>query len=253
MASLLDTSMDGRDEQSTPRLEHDPVIAGRRIDKSYGTGESAVRVLRLVDIVIGAGEMVAIMGPSGSGKSTLLGILSGLDTPSSGQVILNGRDITRLSESSLARVRNESVGFIFQTFNLIAPLTAQENVELPIQLNSHSRVNAGKRAKELLTQVGLEQRSGHRPSQLSGGEQQRVAIARALANEPAIIFADEPTGNLDSANGETVMAMLRDLNSNLGVTVVIVTHDPRVAGQCHRIVHLLDGAVEHVQAVTSRR
>jgi putative ABC transport system ATP-binding protein len=229
--------------------EYDPVIKGRRIEKEYGTGESVVRVLKSIDISIGAGEMVAIMGPSGSGKSTLLGILSGLDTPTAGQVVLNGRDITKLNEAALATVRNESVGFIFQTFNLIAPLTAQENVELPVQFNSHSKLNSGRRAKELLNQVGLSERAGHRPSQLSGGEQQRVAIARALANRPPIIFADEPTGNLDSANGETIMTMLRDLNSDLGVTVVIVTHDPRVAGQCHRIVHLLDGEVEHVQAV----
>jgi putative ABC transport system ATP-binding protein len=230
--------------------EHDPVISGRRIDKQYGTGESAVRVLKSIDISIGAGEMVGIMGPSGSGKSTLLGILSGLDTPTAGQVVLNGRDITRLNEAAPATVRNESVGFIFQTFNLIAPLTAQENVELPVQLNSHAKVNPSRRANELLNQVGLADRASHRPSQLSGGEQQRVAIARALANQPPIIFA---TGNLDSANGETVMTMLRDLNSDLGVTIVIVTHDPRIAGQCHRIVHLLDGEVEHVQAVDSRQ
>jgi putative ABC transport system ATP-binding protein len=245
--------MESGDGRAMGAQQNAPVISARRIDKQYGAGEATVRVLKSIDISIRAGEMVAIMGPSGSGKSTLLGILSGLDTPTAGEVVLNGRDITSLKEAALATVRNQSVGFIFQTFNLIAPLTAQENVELPVQLNPRSKLNPARRAKELLNQVGLAERAGHRPSQLSGGEQQRVAIARALANQPPIIFADEPTGNLDSVNGEAVMAMLRDLNAQLGVTIVIVTHDPRVAAQCHRIIHLLDGEVEHVQAARGCR
>ena len=220
-----------------------PAVVGRNIEKQYGAGESSVPVLTDVDVSIGSGEIVAVMGPSGSGKSTLLGILSGLDSPTRGEVILDGRNITKLGESTLAQIRNQSVGFIFQTFNLIAPLTAQENVELPVQLNSRSGVSAPKRARQLLDKVGLSHRAGHRPAQLSGGEQQRVAIARALANSPAIIFADEPTGNLDSANGTLVMNMLQDLNRELGLTLVIVTHDPRVAAQCHRIIHLLDGRI----------
>jgi putative ABC transport system ATP-binding protein len=195
--------------------------------------------------------MLAIMGPSGSGKSTLLGALSGLDTVTGGQIIIDGTDITRLGENALASVRNRSIGFVFQTFNLVGTLSAQENVELPILLNKHSKVNASKRARELLDLVGLSHRRKNRPGQLSGGEQQRVAIARALANDPEIIFGDEPTGSLDSFNGEAVMHLLTDLQRSTGKTLILVTHDPRIAERCDRTVHMRDGRLEAHPAAQS--
>jgi putative ABC transport system ATP-binding protein len=220
-----------------------PVIEARQITKEYVEGDVTILVLAGVDLQVRQGEMLAIMGPSGSGKSTLLGILSGLDTATSGQIIINGKDITHLGESALAAVRNREIGFVFQTFNLVDTLSAAENVELPVQLNPHARFSPQKRARELLQQVGLEERRKHRPTQMSGGEQQRVAIARALANDPSVIFADEPTGNLDSANGQAVMQLLTELNQTTGKTLVIVTHDPNVAARCHRTVFMLDGRI----------
>jgi putative ABC transport system ATP-binding protein len=217
------------------------VIEVRDVVKTYGEGESSVQVLRGVDLAVSKGEMLAIMGPSGSGKSTLLGCMSGLDTVTSGRVSINGTDITRLSENALASVRNRNIGFVFQTFNLISTLSAQENVELPILLDGRSRVNPSKRAKELLDLVGLSHRRKHRPGQMSGGEQQRVAIARALANDPEILFGDEPTGNLDSANGEAVMRLLAELKHDTGKTLILVTHDPRIAERCDRAVYMQDG------------
>jgi putative ABC transport system ATP-binding protein len=217
------------------------VIEVRDVVKTYGEGESSVQVLRGVDLAVSKGEMLAIMGPSGSGKSTLLGCMSGLDTVTSGRVSINGTDITRLSENALASVRNRNIGFVFQTFNLISTLSAQENVELPILLDGRSRVNPSKRAKELLDLVGLSHRRKHRPGQMSGGEQQRVAIARALANDPEILFGDEPSGNLDSANGEAVMRLLAELKHDTGKTLILVTHDPRIAERCDRAVYMQDG------------
>lgn len=209
--------------------------------KSYGDGENLTQVLKGIDLTIERGEMVAIMGPSGSGKSTLLGCLSGLDTVTGGRVLINGTDITNLNENALASVRNRNIGFVFQTFNLIGTLTAQENVELPILLNGQSKVDPAKRARELLDLVGLAHRRKHRPAQMSGGEQQRVAVARALANDPEVIFGDEPTGNLDSRNGEAVMALLTDLKQRTGKTLILVTHDPKIAARCDRTVHIQDG------------
>src|SRR5947209_952926 len=228
------------------QIENDVATAARAIDvqhvtKEFGEGESRVQVLRGVDLAIAKGEMLAIMGPSGSGKSTLLGCISGLDSVTDGTVIINGTDITRLSENALASVRNRNIGFVFQTFNLISTLTAQENVELPIMLDGHARFDPSKRARELLDLVGLSHRLGHKPSQMSGGEQQRVAIARALANDPEVIFGDEPTGNLDSVNGEAVMKLLTELKQRTGKTMVLVTHDPRIAQQCDRAVYMQDG------------
>jgi putative ABC transport system ATP-binding protein len=211
--------------------------------KEYGDGESRVQVLRGVDLTIAKGEVLAIMGPSGSGKSTLLGCMSGLDTVTDGAVIINGTDITRLGENALASVRNRNIGFVFQTFNLISTLSAQENVELPIMLDGHARFDPARRARELLEMVGLSHRLRHRPTQLSGGEQQRVAIARALANDPEIILGDEPTGNLDSANGAAIMHLLTDLKQQTGKTLILVTHDPGIAAHCDRTVTMQDGMV----------
>jgi putative ABC transport system ATP-binding protein len=194
-----------------------------------------------VDLDVPKGQMLAIMGPSGSGKSTLLACISALDSVSTGRVVINGTDVTRLGENSLASVRNRHIGFVFQTFNLIGTLTAQENVELPVLLDAHGRFNPTKRARELLESVGLSHRRKHRPGQLSGGEQQRVAIARALANDPEVLFADEPTGNLDSTNGEAIMHLLIDLKERTGKTLILVTHDPDIAARCDRIIHMQDG------------
>ena len=190
---------------------------------------------------IGRGEIVAIVGPSGSGKTTLLGLIGGLDVPTAGRVVINGIDITHLSENKLATIRNRQIGFVFQSFNLIPTLTAVENVALPMQFGRGR--DPMRRAASCWTAVGLQDRMDHKPPQLSGGEQQRVAIARALANDPAIILADEPTGNLDSANGERIMQQLLDLRGDLGKTVVLVTHDPVVAKRADRTIHLRDGLV----------
>jgi putative ABC transport system ATP-binding protein len=228
----------------TPELDIVPgtgAIEARGVTKSYGDGENLTQVLKGIDLVIKRGEMLAIMGPSGSGKSTLLGCLSGLDTVTSGRVIINGTDITNLGENALASVRNRNIGFVFQTFNLISTLTAQENVELPVLLNGRSKVDPSKRARELLELVGLTHRRKHRPTQMSGGEQQRVAVARALANDPEVIFGDEPTGNLDSKNGEAVMRLLTDLKQQTGKTLILVTHDPNIAARCDRTVNIQDG------------
>jgi putative ABC transport system ATP-binding protein len=216
-------------------------IEAQGVTKEFGDGDSRIQVLQGVDLTVPRGEMLAIMGPSGSGKSTLLGALSGLDTVTDGRVIVNGTDITHLSENALAAVRNRNIGFVFQTFNLISTLSAQENVELPIMLDGHARFNPARRACELLDLVGLSHRRKHRPGQMSGGEQQRVAIARALANDPEVIFADEPTGNLDSFNGEAVMKLLTDLKEQTGKTLILVTHDPRIAAHCDRTVTMQDG------------
>lgn len=210
------------------------------ITKEYGEGEGSIQILKGIDLEVGRGEMLAIMGPSGSGKSTLLGCLSGLDAVTDGQVVINGVDVTGMSENALATVRNQNIGFIFQTFNLVNTLSAQENVELPILLGKSSR-NASRRARELLDLVGLSHRRSHRPTQLSGGEQQRVAIARALANDPEVVFGDEPTGNLDSYNGEAVMHLLTELRESTGKTLILVTHDSRIADRCDRTVVMKDG------------
>jgi putative ABC transport system ATP-binding protein len=221
-------------------------IEARGVTKEYGEGDARVQVLKGVDLAVTRGEMLAIMGPSGSGKSTLLGALSGLDTVTAGQVVIDGVDITRLSENALAAVRNRNIGFVFQTFNLIGTLSAQENVELPLLLDGKARFHPSRRARELLDLVGLSHRRKHRPGQMSGGEQQRVAIARALANDPEVLFGDEPTGNLDSFNGEAVMALLTELKERTGKTLILVTHDARIAGRCDRTVTMHDGQlVDH--------
>ncbi len=200
-----------------------------------------VEILRGIDLVIPAGQFVAIIGASGSGKSTLLGLLAGLDSPSEGEIILDGTPIQSLEEAALARIRGRKLGFVFQSYQLIPTLTALENVLLPFELNASG--DGLERARALLCQVGLEQRMDHYPVQLSGGEQQRVALARAFVVDPPIVMADEPTGNLDSVNGQRVLELLLDRSRNAGATLVLVTHDPQVAALAHRRITLRDGVV----------
>ena len=206
-------------------------------------GSEVIEILRGIDLRIATGEFVALVGPSGSGKSTLLGVLAGLDRPSAGRVLVDGIDITDLPESRLAAVRNAKIGMVFQTFNLIPTLTAQENVEVPLYVGDHPGSPAA-RAREVLDLVGLSHRTGHRPSQLSGGEQQRVAIARALATRPAIVIADEPTGNLDAGNGERILELIADLRRRLGTTFLIATHDRDIATRAERVLTIVDGRLD---------
>jgi putative ABC transport system ATP-binding protein len=208
--------------------------------KLYELGATPVRALRGLNLEIRAGEFLAIMGPSGSGKSTLMHLLGGLDLPSDGTVRLGDREISNLSEDELAEWRGQQIGFVFQTFNLVPTLTAIENVELPIAFQGIPRAARRERARALLSQVGLEERMHHNPAQLSGGEQQRVAIARALANDPQIILADEPTGNLDTETGHQILQLLKKLNE-AGKTIVLVTHNAEAAAYATRIVRLRDG------------
>jgi putative ABC transport system ATP-binding protein len=211
--------------------------------KDLQVGEVTVHALRNVSLEVKRGEFLGIIGPSGSGKSTLLGLIGGLDTPTEGKVFIDGVDITHLNERELTRIRNEKIGFIFQSFNLIPTLTALENVALPIQFARKRKYPPVKRAKEILDMLGLGDRMNHRPSQLSGGQQQRVAIARALANDPPLLLADEPTGNLDTASSEVVMGALRDVQANMSTTVIVVTHDMSVASQTGRVLALVDGRI----------
>ncbi|MEL6524185.1 MAG: ABC transporter ATP-binding protein [Chloroflexota bacterium] len=219
------------------------VIDVQAVTKELKLGTHTVHALRGVDLTIHAGERVGIVGPSGSGKSTLLGIIGGLDTPTHGKVFIDGIDISRMNEDKLTEIRNDKIGFIFQFFNLIPTLTAVENVALPIQFARRTAFNPTRRAKELLELLGLGDRMHHRPAQLSGGQQQRVAIARALANEPPLLLADEPTGNLDSESSATVLRALDEVQSAMGTTIVIVTHDMKLAQQSNRTILLKDGQV----------
>lgn len=228
------------------------VLETRRVTKVYGAGDTKVEALRGVDLEVHAGEMLAIMGRSGSGKSTLLTLLGGVDIPTDGQVLLEGKDIASMTDDQRTLMRRQRIGFIFQAFNLLPIFTAEENVSLPLELDGMNPSQARKRAAEKLEMVGMGKRRDHIPGKLSGGEQQRVAIARALAIEPAILLADEPTGNLDSANGEKVIKMLRDLVELHGQTIVVVTHDPSVAKQADRIIYLADGLIEREEVVRPR-
>jgi putative ABC transport system ATP-binding protein len=217
------------------------MIHAANLTKDLRLGQITIHALRGVDMQINIGEIVGIVGPSGSGKSTLLGIIGGLDTPTSGIIEIDGVDVTKMNEDQLTEIRNEKIGFIFQFFNLIPTLTALENVALPIQFARKRAYNPEKRAKELLISLGLKDRLSHRPSELSGGQQQRVAIARALANNPPLLLADEPTGNLDTESGAAVLESLQQIRNEFGTTVVIVTHDRELASQTDRVLHLIDG------------
>ena len=219
-----------------------PALEARDIHKSLPLAGNRIEILRGITVRVQPREFVAIIGPSGSGKSTLLGIIAGLDNPTSGQVWIDGIDITRMGESQLAKVRNQKIGMVFQAFNLIPTLTAQENVEIPLYVGKHPG-SASARARELLALVGLSHRLGNRPTQLSGGEQQRVAVARALATNPAIIIMDEPTGNLDQQNSDNVLQMIGALRERTGTTFIIATHDPKVAASADRAIRIVDGLV----------
>jgi putative ABC transport system ATP-binding protein len=221
----------------------EPVIVAEGLTKVYKMGDVEVHALRGLSLTINRGEVVAIVGPSGSGKSTLMNMLGCLDLPTSGEYILDGERVSDLKDDQLADIRNRKVGFIFQSFNLLSRQTALSNVELPLR---YAGLTSGRkdRARQALTAVGLEDRMTHRPYELSGGQQQRVAIARALVNDPAIIMADEPTGNLDSKVGQEIIDLLLNLNKERGTTLIIVTHDPKVAAQTQRTIHIRDGVVD---------
>jgi putative ABC transport system ATP-binding protein len=230
-------------EQQSP-VTTDHIIEATSVVKTYDGGTVSVQALRGVDLTVDRGEMVAIMGPSGCGKTTLLNCLSGIDTIDAGQIIIDGTDINRLSDKAKSRYRARRMGFVFQTYNLLPVLSAAENVELPLVISGMDGKEARARAIAALGEVGLADRAGHWPNQLSGGQRQRVTIARALVNDPAIVWADEPTGNLDSEMAEDVMRLMEELNETRGRTFVIVTHDPGVGSRCHRIIRMRDGYIE---------
>jgi putative ABC transport system ATP-binding protein len=218
-----------------------PVMQATALWKIYASGDSTVQAVRGIDVEIKEGEMIAIMGPSGCGKTTLLNVLSGIDEPNSGEVMIDGNPMYSVSDDKRTQMRAQNLGFIFQDFNLLPVLSAVENVELPLLLLGKSASESRKSALEALDSVGLADRSEHRPTELSGGQQQRVAIARAIVHHPKVILCDEPTGNLDSATSSTVMTLLKEINNKLGTTFLLVTHDKDVASQCSRILRMDDG------------
>jgi putative ABC transport system ATP-binding protein len=224
---------------STPQ----PIITLQDIERHFRIGAETIQALRGVDLVINKNEYVALMGPSGSGKSTLMNILGCLDTPSKGRYVLNGNDVSALGDSQLAEIRNKEIGFIFQTFNLLPRSNALDNVALPLIYAGWNKEDRNRRATQVLTEVGLGDRIKHKPNELSGGQRQRVAVARALVNHPAIILADEPTGNLDSKTSYEIMALFDQIHRN-GNTVIVVTHEEDIAQYAHRIIRLKDGKVE---------
>ena len=225
---------------SAPQPASRLAVRAENIHRSLPLGGEDVHILRGVSFDVATGEWVALTGPSGSGKSTLLGIVSGLDRPTAGRIIIDDTDVTDLDENALALIRNRSIGIVFQSLNLIPSLTAQENVEAPLYAGPDHR-SARQRAREMLDLVGLSDRGHHRPHQLSGGQQQRVAIARALVTRPALIVADEPTGNLDSGTGAQVLDLFGRVREDLGVTLVVATHDAEVAARADRVLHMMDG------------
>jgi putative ABC transport system ATP-binding protein len=225
------------------RTRRSAAIRARRLTKVYGEGETAVHALAGVDLEVARGEMVAIMGPSGSGKSTLLHLMGALDTPTRGTVSIARRRFDNLSDTELTLLRRERIGFVFQFFNLLPALTAEENVVLPALISGNRGRSVRERASELLARVGLAERADHLPSELSGGEQQRVSIARALLMDPELVLADEPTGNLDTTSSAEVLALLRELNRKDGHTIVLVSHDPAAASMAGRVIFLRDGRI----------
>jgi putative ABC transport system ATP-binding protein len=239
MTALNESSASGTDTGAAQK----PVIEIADVWKLHKLGDEVVKALVAAELKVMPGEFVCLMGPSGSGKSTLLNIIGGLDRPTKGTVMLAGQDTSTLSESQFAALRHDTIGFIFQSYNLIPFLSAVENVELPLMFEPYDRKALRKRATELLELVGLGHRINHQPTKMSGGEQQRTAIARSLISNPTLVLADEPTANLDHRTGETVVRMLRDLCSTLGVTVVASTHDPTVADEASRVVRMKDGQI----------
>jgi putative ABC transport system ATP-binding protein len=219
------------------------IIETNNISKEYRMGNEIIKALVSVSIKVAKGEYVAFMGPSGSGKSTLMNIVGALDTPSGGTYILNGKDVSKMNDNELAEVRNKEIGFVFQTFNLLPRASALENVELPLIYAGYSRKARKQKAMKALTDVGLDNRATHKPNELSGGQRQRVAIARALVNDPSIILADEPTGNLDTKTSYDIMALFKELHEK-GNTIIMVTHEEDIASYAHRIIRLRDGLIE---------
>lgn len=238
MSTKIELQPQAIDEKVSTRLH--VVMEVRNITRRLALGREQIGILHGISFQIRRGDFVSIVGPSGSGKSTLLGIIAGLDRPTSGEVLIDGIDITHMSENRLARLRNQKIGMVFQAFNLIPTLTAQENVELPLYVGQH-KMSPQARARELLDLVGLTHRLKHRPNQLSGGEQQRVAIARALAARPDIVIADEPTGNLDARNGANILDLIAELRRQTGTTFIIATHDTLVASHAGRTLRIVDG------------
>ena len=220
------------------------VIEMRNITRDFPLGQEIIKVLKGIDLNVDRGEYVALMGPSGSGKSTLMNLLGCLDTPTSGSYVLNGKDVSKMTDNELAEIRNKEIGFVFQTFNLMPRTTALENVALPMVYAGASKSERTARAKEVLTNVGLADRMDHKPNQLSGGQRQRVAVGRALVNRPSIILADEPTGNLDSKTSAEIMALIDEIHA-AGNTVIVVTHEEEIAAHAHRIIRLRDGMIEN--------
>jgi len=240
--STESASIGSANRTATIKPEPDEVIVVDNLWKTYNMGAEQVHALRGVNLRIRHNEYVAIMGPSGSGKSTLMNLIGCLDTPTQGSYWLNGHEVSELNDDELARIRNKEIGFVFQTFNLLARATALHNVELPLIYNGTPAEERIERAKAALTAVNLGERMYHKPNELSGGQRQRVAIARALINHPSIILADEPTGNLDSKTGAEIMALMDELHSR-GNTIIVVTHEPDIASYAHRIVHIRDGEI----------
>ncbi len=240
------------DKRSDASSDGEAVLEVDHVSKAYELEGVTVHALSDVSLQVRRGEMVSIMGPSGSGKSTLMHIIGLLDHPTSGQVVIEGEDVGRLTPNQLAQLRNRRIGFVFQAFNLLPRTSALANVELPLVYSGVSGANRARLAREALERVGLGNRLGHSSNQLSGGQQQRVAIARALVTEPSIVLADEPTGNLDSRSGIEVMAILQQLNAE-GITVVLVTHDPNVARHAQRVVEIADGRIVREEPVKDRR